>query len=143
MPFPQPEPGLVVSYSYLWRYEHNKDKNEGRKVRPCVIILAVEHKGNEQIVTVVPITHTSPGNPAYAIEIPLKVKRHLNLDDERSWIILDEVNQFTWPGYDLRPIPGSKTSYDFGFLPPRLFEKIKTGILDLFIKRRVKMINRD
>jgi hypothetical protein len=143
MPFPQPEPGLVISYSYLWRHEHNKGKNEGRKVRPCVIILAVEQKDNEQIVTVAPITHTSPSNPAGAVEIPLKVKRHLNLDDDRSWIILDEVNQFTWPGCDLRPVPGSKTRYDFGFLPPKLFEKIKYGILDLFIKRRIKTVNRD
>jgi len=143
MPLPQPEPGLVVSYSYLWRHEHNKGKNEGRKVRPCVIILAVEQKDNEQIITVAPITHTSPDNSSYAIEIPLKVKRHLSLDDKRSWVILDEVNQFTWPGYDLRPIPGNRTRYDFGFFPPRLFEKIKTAILDLFIKRRVKTIERD
>jgi uncharacterized protein YifN (PemK superfamily) len=113
---------MVVNLSRLLRH----------KVRPCVIILAVDQKDNEQIVTVAPITHTSPDNPAYAIEIPLKVKRYLSLDDKRSWIILDEVNQFTWPGYDLRPIPGSKTHYDFGFLPPRLFEKIKAGILNLY-----------
>jgi hypothetical protein len=36
-----------------------------------------------------------------AVEIPLRVKEHLRLDSERSWVILNEVNVFTWPGFDL------------------------------------------
>jgi mRNA-degrading endonuclease toxin of MazEF toxin-antitoxin module len=143
MPFPQPEPGLVISYSYLWRHEHNVGKKEGRKIRPCVIILSVEERNGEKIVTVAPITHTRSADSQCSVEIPSKVKRHLNLDDDRSWVVLDEVNQFSWPGFDLQPFPGSKTRYDFGFIPPKLFEKIRAGMLDLFIKRRVESTNRD
>ncbi len=45
-----------------------------------------------------------PHDPNVAVEIPLRVKEHLGLDSERSWVILEEVNIFTWPGFDLRPI---------------------------------------
>ncbi len=143
MPLPKPEPGLVISYAYLWRHEHNKGKKEGRKTRPCVIVLAVEDMGGEEVVTVAPITHAPPDDPACALEVPIKVKRHLGLDDKRSWVVLDEVNQFTWPGYDLRPVPSSRTRYHYGFIPPKLFEKIKAGLLDLFLARRGKMTRRD
>lgn len=143
MPLPLPEPGLVISYSYLWRYEHNAGKKEGRKTRPCVVVIAVEEKHKEKVVTVAPITHIPPNDPACAIEVPLNVKRQLDLDEKRSWIVLDEINQFEWPGYDLQPVPGSKTRYDYGFLPPRLFEKVRNGILDLFLKRRMKTTKRD
>ncbi len=143
MPFPKPEPGLVLSFAYLWRREAAQGQREGRKTRPCVIVLAVEDKDGEKIVTVAPITHATPKETACAVEIPAKIKWHLGLDDERSWVRLDEVNQFAWPGFDLRPVPGSKTRYDYGFLPPRFFEKIKVGLLDLFLKRRGGAVKRD
>jgi len=82
-------------------------------------------------VTVAPITHTSPVDPAIAIEIPLAVKAHLGLDSERSWIILDDFNEFAWPGYDLRTISGKPGSYEYGFLPPVFFKQIVSKILEL------------
>ncbi|MGH7102211.1 MAG: hypothetical protein ACREFJ_07420, partial [Acetobacteraceae bacterium] len=39
------------------------------------------------------------------IEIPLPIKRHLGLDDDPSWIVVAEGNEFLWPGYDLRKVP--------------------------------------
>ncbi|MBM6594631.1 hypothetical protein [Microvirga pudoricolor] len=83
-------------------------------------------------VTVAPITHSAPRDPSRAVEIPLRVKRHLGLDHDRSWVVLDELNRFVWPGFDLYPIPGGRPGqYDFGFLPPILFERIIEGILAL------------
>jgi hypothetical protein len=75
------------------------------------------------IVTLLPITHTPPVDPASAVEIPLPVKRHLGLDDDRSWIVVDEGNEFLWPGFDLRKLPYIDR-YDYGFLPPRLFNQV-------------------
>ncbi len=121
MPLPEPEVGLVISYSYLWSNEYQAGKVEGLKNRPCAIIL----------VTVAPITHTPPVNLDVAIEIPTKVKEHLGLDDRSSWIILDDFNEFIWPGYDLRPVIGKAGSYDYGFLPPALFKQIVSKILEL------------
>jgi hypothetical protein len=64
-------------------------------------------------VTVLPITHSAPHNPASAIEIPLPIKRHLGLDDDPSWIVVDEGNEFLWLGYDLRKLPHSDR-HDYG-----------------------------
>lgn len=140
---PTPEPGLVISYAYVWRHEHDDGEEEGRKNRPCVIVLSVEkhHAGTQ--VTVAPITHTPPSGSTVGLEIPPRVKQHLGLDHERSRVILDEMNQFIWPGHDLRPVPSKRDAYAYGFLPPRLFEAIKAGILDLIMKRRGKITPRD
>jgi hypothetical protein len=77
-----------------------------QKGRPSVIVLAVEREADgAKLVTVLPITHTAPRHPATAVEIPMPVKRHLGLDDDPSWIIVTEGNEFLWPGYDLRKRP--------------------------------------
>jgi hypothetical protein len=124
MPIPNPEPGLVISYSYLWHHEHRVGREEGQKDRPSVIVLAVEREADGAIlVTVLPITHSPPTYPASAVEIPLPVKRHLGLDDGRSWIVVAEGNEFCLPGYDLRRRPNSDR-YDYGFLPPRFFYQV-------------------
>jgi hypothetical protein len=58
MPIPTPEPGLVISYAYLWHHEHEAGREEGRKDRPSVIVLAVERPVNDTtVVVVLPITH--------------------------------------------------------------------------------------
>jgi hypothetical protein len=80
------------------------------------------------IVTVLPITHAAPADPRAAIEIPLPVKKHLGLDDSRSWIVIAEGNEFVWPGYDLRKAPKTD-SYEFGFLPPRLFNQVRDAFV--------------
>lgn len=131
MALPEPENGLVISYSYLWRNQYEAEKVEGLKNRPCAIILVVKNEEGYKRVTVAPITHTSPTDPEVAIEIPAKVKAHLGLDEERSWIILDDFNDFAWPGYDLRAISGKPGVYDYGFLPPAFFKQIVNRILEL------------
>jgi len=73
-----------------------------------VIVLAVEREDDTTIVTVLPITHTPPADPASAVEIPVAVKRHLRFDDNRSWIIVAEGNEFDWPGYDMRKLHRSE-----------------------------------
>ncbi len=129
MSIPAPEAGLVISYSYLWHREHEAGQEEGRKDRPSVIVLAVEREADGAVlVTVLPITHSPPANPASAVELPAPVKRHLGLDSERSWVIVSEGNEFLWPGYDLRRVPNANR-YDYGFLPPRFFDQV----LDAFL----------
>ena len=131
MVLPEPENGLVISYTYLWRNESKAGKTEGLKNRPSAIILVIKEENNNKRVTVAPITHTPPINSEAAIEIPQKVKQHLGLDAERSWIILDDFNEFIWPGYDLRPVPGKTGIYDYGFLPPALYKQIVSKIIEL------------
>jgi hypothetical protein len=103
-----------------------------------VIIAAPAIAGGMQVY-VLPVTHTPPSDPSVAIEIPPRVKEHLGLDNERSWIVLDEINDFLWPGYDLRLVPGSKPArIDYGILPPRFFDRVRTAFLALAQARRVR-----
>ena len=144
MALPEPQCGLVVSYAYLSRRESEAGQTEGVKNRPCAIVLAVRSEGGAPaVVTVAPITHAPPLDPATAIEIPPKVKAHLGLDGERSWIVLAGFNEFAWPGFDLRPIPGKPGRYDYGFLPPGLFRSIVGRILELRQQGRVFISPRD
>jgi hypothetical protein len=143
MPIPTPEPGLVISYAYLWHHEHEAGRDEGRKDRPSVIVLAVERQPDDAtVVIVLPITHKSPVDPASAVEIPLPVKRHLGLDDDRSWVVVSEGNEFEWPGYDLRKI-GRGDRYDYGFLPPRLFNQVLTAFMAWRRNHRARVTSRE
>jgi hypothetical protein len=123
---PEPAPGLVIRYSYLWRSEHLQGHEEGVKDRPCAIILAVTNDSGDQVVTVLPITHSTPAEGDAAIEIPTLTKKRLGLDEERSWIMLTEANRFVWPGPDLRPAtPGDLASAAYGLLPKLLYEQVR------------------
>jgi hypothetical protein len=134
--FPQPLPGQVISYAYLWQTEHQRGQEEGLKDRPCSVILVVTNEVGNEIVTVLPITHTPPSNPDLAIEIPPVTKRRLGLDDARSWVVLTEANRFIWPGPDLRPTRrGEATSVLYGELPGSLLVKISDGFLAVLKKR--------
>ena len=143
MGLPEPVSGLVISYAYLWRHEREAGQEEGIKQRPCAIVVVVKGQDGEKQVTVAPITHSPPRDPAVAIEIPPRVKQHLGLDSERSWIILDDFNEFTWPGFDLYPVPGKAGCYDYGFLPPVLLRKIVDTMLRLRHEGRTFYSSRD
>jgi hypothetical protein len=143
MPIPNPEPGLVISYAYLWHREYQVGREEGRKDRPSVIIVTVEREADgATLVTVLPITHSAPADPASAVEIPLSVKRHLGLDDARSWIVVSEGNEFIWPGYDLRKLPHDDR-YDYGFLPPRFFNQVRDAFIACHQAGRRRVASRE
>jgi hypothetical protein len=135
--------GLVVSYAYLWRREHLAGQSEGRKDRPCVIVLAVDRGADGTMVTVVPVTHAEPRDTSIAFELPPAVKRYLGLDGERSWVMLDEGNRFGWPGFDLRLVPRSNGRYDYGFLPPRLFAAMVTRFEMVWAAQQGHAVPRD
>lgn len=137
MEIPVPHIGLVVRYEYLWRAEYEKYMENGTKDRPCVVVLIKKNS----IAFVAPITHTCPEDESIAIEVPRKTLIRLGLGSEKSWIICSELNQFKWPGTDLRPIPKKGTAL-YGTLPPELFQKIKTKIAYLSQGRSLKIVAR-
>ncbi len=142
MSIPTPRPGLVIRYSFLWSSEHDQGAVEGAKDRPCAIVIAVPHGEDGHVRTIVaPITHSPPADPATSLEIPAAVCRGLGLDGARHWIRFDELNRFTWPGYDLRPRPDG--SYDYGMLPRALFEKLREGIIKASKAKRGRVVPRD
>jgi len=128
MPLPTPELGLVINYQYLWRHEHLAGLEEGKE-RPCAIILAKATTEGRTEVVVAPITHREPSPPSLGVEVPHRVKEHLGLDWQKSWVIVTDLNAFVWPGYDIRPLPrGPSHRFDYGFIPPKLFDRIVAEI---------------
>lgn len=143
MAFPKPFPGLVIRYSYLWHAEFLAGREEGRKDRPCAIIASIMDGDGETRVLVLPVTHAPPARPELAVEIPAKVKARLGLDSERSWVVLSEWNEFTWPGPDVRPVPGAGSpSIAYGVLPPGLFNAIRERFLVLAKTRKAQRVKR-
>ncbi len=143
MPLPDPVPGLVISYAYLWRDQQDLRRDQGLKDRPCVVVIAVRREAGERIVTVAPITHTPPRNVRDAVELPTATKRRLGLDDERSWIVATELNRFQWPGPDLRQIRGKPGAFAYGGLPKQLMLHLRERILELHRDRRFRMVSRE
>jgi hypothetical protein len=140
MSLPDPAPGLVIRYDYLWADEHEAGREEGVKTRPWVIVVAIQRQGSERLVTVVPITHTPHGRDAKPI--PAATKKRLSLDDDASWIVCTEVNRFVWPGPDLRPLPQTGR-WAYGFLPAGLFEQVRRALLAEARRQRLRLVPRD
>jgi hypothetical protein len=134
-----PFPGLIVRYAFLSSDEARQGRTEARKDRPCVVVVAVRRESDARFrVRVLPITQ-APQYPDRAVAVPLKVKRHLGLDADASWIVLDEANEFVWPGVDLRPISRSRPGiWSYGVLPQELFEDVRGRLRSMRDQRRVR-----
>src|SRR5947208_3082075 len=104
--------------------------DEARYGRPAAIILAVtvEPSGASHIL-LLPLTTREPQAGREALLVPPGVRRRLGLDAERSWIMLDEANEFVWPGHDLEQNPDGR--FEYGVLPPALFEQARVRVLAL------------
>jgi hypothetical protein len=129
MALPRPEIGLVIHFNYLWKREREQGRENARYARPCAIILAMRRGADDRtIVVVAPITHQTPVNGVAALEIPATIKQQLGLDEARSWVVVDEVNEFVWPGFDLQP--NVKGDVAYGILPNRFYQKVRLGVLE-------------
>ncbi len=105
MALPDPEPGLVIRYDYVWTHEATAGRDQG-KDRPTCLVAATDKTVRPRYVVLLPITHTPPSGDTVGIEIPLKVKQAIGLDDEPSWVIVSEHNVDEWPNAGLSPVPG-------------------------------------
>jgi len=143
MTLPAPEPGLVIRYSFLWSHEAEAGSDEGSKDRPCAIVVAAALGETGDItVLVAPITHAPPQEDD-SIPIPAKTARALGLDGDAHWIRAHELNEFIWPGYDLRPIPGREHAYAYGLLPKALYQQLRAAIRTRLSGPRSRIQKRD
>lgn len=130
MALPDPKPGLVVRYDYLWSREASAGRDQG-KDRPTCLVAASDSLTRPRYVVLLPITHSPPDAGTVGIEIPAKVKQMIGLDDAPSWVIVSEYNVDEWPNAGLTPIPGRPGIFGYGFIPPGLFAQIKAKFLEL------------
>lgn len=142
MDVPAPKPAQVIRYAYLWADEHAAGREEGTKDRPVAIVLTMQAGSNMLKVAVIPVTHAPPRNTSDALEIPTPIKRHLKLDDERSWVVLDEMNVFLWPGPDLRPASNDDDTILFGYLPSGFYRTIRDRVAANIRAGRLRQIPR-
>jgi mRNA-degrading endonuclease toxin of MazEF toxin-antitoxin module len=138
---PEPTPGLVIRYDYLWRAEQKRGRVDGAKDRPCAIILAYEadDNGNRSVILAA-ITHSQPTAAADAVEIPAKVKKNLGLDDERSWIVTTEINRVSWDDAGITPV--KRGQWVYGMLPFKLWKLVQDSILERSQRRRLGIVQR-
>jgi hypothetical protein len=129
VPLPTPEPGLVISYAYLWADRAEQGHEEAEKSRPCAIVLSTADAAGATIVVALPITHTPPSPTNAGIEIPAVTRKRIGLDEAPCWVMVSELNRFIWPGPDLRPIPGSPDRFAYGLLPPRFFKIVRDSLV--------------
>ena len=141
MALPDPKPGLVVRYDYLWSREAAAGREEG-KVRSAYLVAATDSVTRPRYVVLLPITHSPPDAKTVGVEIPAKVKHTLGLDDAPSWVIVSEHNVDEWPNVGLSPIPERRGSFSYGFIPPWLFAQIKAKFLELARQKASSAVRR-
>lgn len=94
-----------------------------------VVVLATRERAHGLEVIVAPITTQPPDPGTHAVEVPARVRDHLGLDADRSWIVCDELNSFTWPGPDIRLVRREGESNPFyGKIPAKLFEQVRAKL---------------
>lgn len=83
VPLPEPKPGLVIRYDYLWSREVAAGRDQGKE-RPACLVAATDSTASPRFVVILPITHTRPDKDTVGVEIPAKVREALGLDDAPS-----------------------------------------------------------
>lgn len=141
MALPEPKPGLVIRYDYLWSHEAAAGRDQGKE-RPACLVAASDSSLRPKFVVILPITHAPPDDDTVGIEIPAKVKQALGLDEAPSWVIVSEYNVDEWPNGGLAPLPGRPDVFSYGFIPPRLFAKVKEKFLELSGQRQSSGVRR-
>lgn len=123
-----PERGLIISHCYVWFLDFENGYEVSSRPHPVVIISV-----GAQRVLVLAITHSPPQSDNAALEIPDAVKAEAGLDAHRQWIVVNEANAFTWPGPDLRNVPGSHPpSPVYGTMPIDFL----TAVISAYVARR-------
>ncbi|WP_420962653.1 hypothetical protein [Brucella sp. IR073] len=137
----------MIAYEYLWVSKAGQ-REDGEKTYPAAVVLARHDIGPTAVAYVLGISHSPPLPGRRALEVPLKLKRHLGLDDEPSWLYTDEINIFAWPGPDLRPaehlscLPTARDTCVIGPLPGDWFRAVTQHLAESHRLGRVKTVPR-
>ena len=129
MPLPAPKLGLIVHYGFVWSGAGRFRPPDAGKDRPCLIVdleqVEEPHLKGRVVLraTYLPISHVAPRTGESAIALPPRVAQHLGLTAQRSFLYTSYAVEDDWP-FDLAHIPGSSDRFDYGFIPPRLFEAV-------------------
>lgn len=88
-----PRAGSVLRYPYLWARQAGRGETEGRKSRPCAVILSLRAGSGQTELRLCAVTTQPPQKDTHAVEIPEIEKRRAGLDGSlQLWVIVDEHN---------------------------------------------------
>lgn len=88
-----PHAGAVLRYPYLWARQAGRGETEGRKTRPCAVILALKSGNGQTELRLCAVTTQPPRTGTHAVEVPEIERRRAGLDSSlRLWVIVDEHN---------------------------------------------------
>jgi len=148
MDYPDEPPiGNLIAYEYLW-LSQSADREDGEKTYPSAVIFAKRTVFGHALTYVAAISHKPPTSTERAVEVPKKLKRHLGLDEEPSWIYTDQVNEFIWPGPDLKPaerlssLPRARGTCVIGALPDDWFDMLKNELIRSLQLGRAQIVRR-
>jgi hypothetical protein len=140
---PEPRVGMVINYAYLWARQADQGMDAGEKIRPCAILAVREEEDKTKTVFVSPITHTPPFNPRAGILLGQATGDRLGLNTRNSWLMCSEVNEFTWPGYDMYLVQRQPQSYVFGDLPRSVLIQAREKLAEFHGQSRLKFVPRN
>lgn len=142
----EPKPGVVIYYDFLWKEESGQGREQGRKDRPCAIVMTSEPQddGSRKVI-LCPITHAPVVEGETGLPIPLAVAQHLGLDDEPQFIKTHQLNQIVWPDGALPygVVPNRQGDWTCGEIPQALGRAIFDQIRENAKARLLQSVVRD
>ena len=117
-----PTVGEIINYVFLFNHEA-QHRDEGVKERPCVVV-AIDASTNRVIVA--PLSTKGERYPNM-LPVPSVVAQSANLSGPTA-VVLDDLNSFTWLGYDVRPVHDTDSIY-IGRFPPGFTASIMQKLL--------------
>lgn len=142
----EPKPGLVIYYDFLWKEESEQGQPQGRKDRPCAIVLSSEPQDDgTRKVLLCPITHAPVEDGETGVPLPPAVARHLGLDEEPQFIKTHQLNQVLWPDRALPygVVPNRQGDWTCGEIPQALGKAVFDQILENAQERKLQKVDRD
>lgn len=127
----------MFRYDYLWTREAAAGYEQGKE-RPACLVVASDPLTLPRFVVILPITYSPPSGSDVAVEMPVKFKTAIGLDDARSWIVVSDFNVDRWPNAGLAPVPGHEMAFSYGFIPPGLFKQVKDAFVATHEAKRAR-----
>ena len=105
MALPEPRPGLVIGYDFLFREQADAGMENASKPHPAAIVIVTKQDVQTR-VSLVAISHSPPrsGQAHHHMKLAPSECRQMGLDSGDHWVNLRDINSFDWPGYDLARI---------------------------------------
>jgi hypothetical protein len=153
---PEPVPGLIFRYGYLWLAEFRQGRTDPAKDRPACIVIRVTEAADPDLdladartvrfgpgdVVILPITTQRPRADQAAIELNPDEKRLCRLDPGvPSWVIVSEFNTDMWPNADLSLV-AETGEFFYGVARPGLLARIARAFGDARRTRRIVGVKR-